>query len=650
MHMPNHILGYGFYPERLEAKESWLDRMARRPALWVERQRTRKGADRFASFVKSVNDAGSALQGASPQQLKDAASALRPDLKRKGMTDETIARSFAVVRETSARVLGQRHYDVQLIGGWILLGGRVAEMETGEGKTLTATLAAATAALSGMPTHIVTVNDYLAARDAADMRPLYEALGLTVGCVTSQVEGDARAAAYRCDVVYCTNKDLAFDYLRDRMQLRGRPRPLRHAVDRICGGTSDALIMRGLHFAIVDEVDGVLVDEARTPLILSREVNDESLARLHTEALTLARALVPGEDFFADKAVGRVGITESGKAKLAELAEPMGGMWSGPNRREEFVLQALRALHLYQRDTHYLVREGEVQIIDEYTGRVMEDRKWERGLHQMIEVKENCEISGQRETIARISFQRFFRRYVKLAGMTGTAREIETELWDVYRLRVTRVPTRAPVMRHHFPTQVFEFAEEKWLAVLEAVKREHAKGRPILIGTRSVGASEIVSRVLTEAGLAHRLLNARQDKEEADIVAQGGQLGAITVATNMAGRGTDIKLTDEARAAGGLHVIATELHESGRIDRQLFGRCSRQGDPGSCEAIVCLEDELIDKWGQTPFFRGSANTRSATLFKSAQQRAERFHARARKEVLAMDDYLGDLLAFAGRGE
>ncbi|MBI1397369.1 MAG: prepilin peptidase [Betaproteobacteria bacterium] len=648
------VIGYGVYPERLEKRENWLERTLRHPAMWVGRE-IGHGSRRFERLVRDVERAAPEFDDLDADGLRRAAMALRPMLRREGFTPALVARAFALIRAAAPATIGMRHFDVQLAGGWVLLNGCVAEMETGEGKTLTATLAAATAALAGTPVHVVTVNDYLAQRDAEEMGPLYRALGLTIGCVTHHVPPHERRPQYECDITYCTNKDLAFDYLRDRLRLKGRPRPLRHVLSRIAGDTRDTgLNLRGLHFAIVDEVDSVLVDEARTPLILSAETDSGALERVCREALELAAQLAEGTQFVLEHQRTHVRITDAGRKRLGELVAGRRGVWAGPNRREELVRQALSALHLFRRDQQYLVADGKVQIVDEFTGRVMPDRSWERGLHQMIEVKEGCALTGQRETLARISYQRFFRRYIRLAGMTGTAKEISGELWSVYRLKVMRVPTRRPVQRRIGGLQIFDTADDKWRAVLESVQREHTKGRPVLVGTRSVAASERLSALLTEAGLAHRLLNARQDREEADIVSDAGQPGRITVATNMAGRGTDIKLAPDSAAAGGLHVIVTELHEAGRIDRQLFGRCARQGDPGTCEVFACYEDELISRYASlAPDIAGRAPGKDLTgpaLFRFAQRRAERIHAMIRQEVLEMDDYLGDLLAFAGRAE
>lgn len=651
--MTTDILGYGFYPERVEKRENWFERTVRHPVRWIGRD-IGHGSRRYDRLVRDVNAAAKDYDALDLAGLRAAADDLRPLLKRDGFTDALVGRAFALVRATAQATVGMRHYDVQLAGGWVLLTGRVAEMETGEGKTLTATLAAATAALAGIPVHVVTVNDYLAERDAEEMGKVYAALGLTVGCVTQKLPPNERAPEYQRDITYCTNKDIAFDYLRDRMRLKGRPRPLRHAVGKVVGDADSGLTLRGLHFAILDEIDSVLVDEARTPLILSAETDESGLERIYREALDLAGRLKEGEDFVIQHQRTSIRITTEGKKHLEQLATGMRGLWSGPNRREELVRQALTAIHLFHRDQQYLVAEGKVQIVDEFTGRVMPDRSWERGLHQLIEVKEGCEITGQRDTLARISYQRFFRRYLRVGGMTGTAKEIAAELWSVYHLKVMRVPTRKPVIRKIGPLQIFETESQKWRAVVAAIQREHARGRPILVGTRSVVASETLSALLAEAGLEHQLLNARQDKSEADIVSQAGQPGRITVATNMAGRGTDIKLPPESLAAGGLHVIATELHESGRVDRQLYGRCARQGDPGSVDVFASYEDDLIVRYAKLASgVAGKAPAKDLTgpaLFRFAQKRAERIHAMMRREVLEMDDYLGDMLAFAGRAE
>jgi preprotein translocase subunit SecA len=404
---------------------------------------------------------------------------------------------------------------------------------------------------------------------------------------------------------------------------------------------------------VVDEADSVLIDEARTPLILSAPAQRGVEEAMHRQALAIARQLASGEDFRTLE--GRVELTPAGARRAEELAAPHGGLWTGPRRRERLVQLALSALHLYEADKHYLVRDGKVQIIDEYTGRLMPDRSWEQGLHQLIEIKEGCEVTGRRETLARISYQRFFRRYLHLAGMTGTAAEVAGELWSVYRLRVARVPTHRPVQRIRHRDRVFARTEDKWRAVLASIEERHRRGQPVLVGTRSVAASEHIAGLLKGRGLPFRLLNARQDRHEAEIVARAGERGCITVATNMAGRGTDIKLGEGVAELGGLHVVCTERHDSGRIDRQLFGRCGRQGDPGSCEVIASLEDDLAVSHlpplaARSAGRAGIAAWAGRALLALAQWRAESLHSQARRELLNLDDYLGDQLAFSGRGE
>jgi preprotein translocase subunit SecA len=348
---------------------------------------------------------------------------------------------------------------------------------------------------------------------------------------------------------------------------------------------------------------------------------------------------------------GLIELTPAGSERLRAAAQPLGGVWSGPRRSERFVQQALTALELFDRDKHYLVRDGKVQIIDENTGRLMPDRSWEQGLHQLIEIKEGVEVTGRRDTLARISYQRFFRRYLHLSGMTGTAAEVAGELWAVYRLRVAAIPTNRPAQRRYLPDRVYGSADDKWAAVVAAIRARHAAGQPVLVGTRTVAASEHLSKRLEQTGLPFRLLNARQDAEEAQIVAEAGAPGRITVATNMAGRGTDIKLAPGVREKGGLHVICTERHDSGRIDRQLFGRCARQGDPGSCEVIASLEDDLpTAHLPRLAAGAGLASLAGRALLGLAQRRAESAHSRARRQLLQMDDALGDMLAFSGRGE
>ena len=646
------------YPERLSPTLPWLDAVAHRTVGSVV-GRWRRRWSSHAEFLERVSALGAKYEGFRDVDLQPAAQALRAALVKDGLTDGPVAEAFALVREIAARLLSQRHFDVQVAGGHALLQGLVAEMQTGEGKTLTATLPACTAALAGLPVHIVTVNDYLAARDAELMGPVYRALGLSVGVVVHGLTPEARRAAYACDVTYCTNKELVFDYLKDRLALGRQTNPIQRQLHRLSSNVSatSVLLLRGLYYAIVDEADSVLVDEARTPLIIAGRGHDKEERTVYEQALDVASRLRRGTDVVVDLHARQVRVTDAGRARVAELTTPFGGVWRGRGRRDHLIDQALSGLYLFNRDTHYMVQDAKVQIVDEYTGRTMADRSWERGLHQMIEVKEDCPLSDRQETLARISYQRFFRRYLRLAGMTGTACEVAGELWSVYRLGVVTIPTNRRLRRVAFSDRVLETGDERWTAVVETVARLHAQGRPVLIGTRSVAASERLSQLLFNAGLPHRMLNARQDREEAEIVAQAGESRRITVATNMAGRGTDIHLGVGVTAQGGLHVIATERHDAGRIDRQLFGRCGRQGDPGSYQAVLSMEDDLVvahasrlGRWVARVTLRAGWRWPSLWLIRRAQRRAERLHARMRQAVLKMDDQLASSLAFTGRSE
>ena len=654
-------IALGLYPQREDLRDSWLDRTAASIAGFIRQQAFGRGPG-HAEFLERVNAAARELGALTNQQIRDSVPELRRRLYSEGLTEELVARVFAIAREGAGRLLGMRPFDVQLLGGRVMLEGKIAEMETGEGKTLAATLPACAAALAGIPVHIVTVNDFLVMRDAAWMKPIYSFFGLKVGTITEGLAPEARRAAYACDITYCTNKQLVFDYLKDRLMLGQQARQLHLQIEGLHSEypRTSRLLLRGLCFCIVDEADSVLVDEARTPLIISNVPDTSHEKQIYSEAIAMARQLTSGLDYSIRPRERDVELTERGKRHAAQLAEPHGGMWIGARRREELIRRALSALYLFQRDKQYLVRGDKVQIIDEYTGRVMADRSWERGLHQMIEAKEGCPVTGQQETLARISYQRFFRRYLRIAGMTGTAREVARELWAVYRLPVITIPPNRPVRRHRVADQVYVSAEAKWTAIAATLRRLHTEGRPVLVGTRSVSASEHLSELLKAQGLPHRVLNARQDQEEAEVIAKAGQRGSITVATNMAGRGTDIRLGPEVAEIGGLHVLATERHDARRIDRQLFGRGGRQGDPGSYQATVSLEDEIVNE-----LFAGHAarlvqrlwrkdklvpRWLGALLFGLAQRTAERHHARTRRELLRVDDHLSDLLAFTGRPE
>ena len=650
------------YPEREEWRRDAGGRRAdERVRTHLSGRRPKPSA--FAWIVAAAAQHRRESADLSDARLLATAAELRPRLRREGLTRELVARAFALVREAAGRHLGMAHFDVQLIGGRALLSGMVAEMETGEGKTLVATLAACTLALAGVPVHIITVNDYLADRDARWMGPVYQALGLTVGTIVHGKDPAARRDAYRCDVTYCTNKEVAFDYLRDRLVLNDRPTRLRLSVERLYGDASrlNRLVMRGLHFAIVDEADSVLVDEARTPLIISSQAEGLYGEAVYRMAMRLAQAMAPGKDFTLSETERSVTLAHRGRARVLDSDWTEASANINEKQKEQLVRQGLIALHLFRRDQQYLVKDGKVQIVDEYTGRLMADRSWEMGLHQLIEVKEGCEVTLPKQTLARISYQRFFRRYLGLAGMTGTAREVGGELWAVYRLPVVAIQTNRPVRRTFRPDRIFATQDEKWRAVVDAIAAQHGKGRPVLVGTRSVEASEHLSRLLDAKRLPHRVLNARQDKEEAEIIAGAGKAGRITVATNMAGRGTDIRLGDGIAERGGLFVLATERHEAGRIDRQLFGRCGRQGDPGTCLAMVALDDELVTahapRWMRFLAILAArsriaflARWAGAPVFRGGQRSAQRLHSRMRRNLLKMDDRVGESLAFSGRSE
>jgi len=649
-------IALGHYPEREDERLSWLDRTASAAFGTLRQHLGRNNLDR--DFVDRVATAARGLDRLDERAISGIVAELRRELHKHGLRPNLVARSFALIRELAGRCLGMRHFDVQLLGGWAMMRGKIAEMETGEGKTLAATLPAATAALAGIPVHIITVNDFLVSRDAAWMKPVYDALGLSVGTVLEGMALAERKRAYGCAITYCTNKQIVFDYLKDRLLLQQENRALHLRIEGLHRSEPRVhkLMMRGLCFAIVDEADSVLVDEARTPLIISGGQATGDQERVYQQALDTARRMRQGRDYVIRERDRHVDLTELGKAHAVRLTERHGGVWRSLGHREDLVGQALSALHLYTLDRHYIVDEGRIHIVDEYTGRIMPDRSWERGLHQMVEAKEGLEISGRQETLARISYQRFFRRYLRLAGMTGTASEVAGELWSVYRLDVVRIPTNRRSARRQHADIIHSTRAQKWQAIAARVCALHHAGRPVLVGTRSVADSEHLSRLLDEVGIPHSVLNARQNQAEAEIVGQAGQPRRVTVATNMAGRGTDIKLANGVADAGGLWVIASERHDARRIDRQLFGRCGRQGDPGEYQAIISLDDDLVRTIfgrlldhirpadGKVPLWLGCA------LFGWAQRTTQRRHSEIRRRLLHSDDNLQDLLAFSGRGE
>jgi preprotein translocase subunit SecA len=605
-----------------------------------------------------VETAGVPLTLLDRPQLDHRVLRLRNAFRKKGMTHALCIHAFALIREMAGRILNKRHYPEQLMGGWILLKGELAEMETGEGKTLTATLAAATAALAGIPVHVLTVNEYLVARDAEGLRPLYEALGLKVSFVTQEMTPPQCRAAYACDVTYVTNKQVAFDYLRDRLACGLRRGRLRRQLASVGDpGGNSAPLLRGLCFAIIDEADSVLIDEARTPLILTRTLQHGVDADTYDHALTLARELIAGCDFLLDKGRQSVCLSRGGQERLAGMDLPGSPIWHHPRRREELILQALHALHFLHKDRDYLVRDGEIVMIDVNTGRTMPDRSWERGLHQLVERKENCPLTPPREQLGRLTYQRFFRRYMRIGGMSGTASEVGAELWAVYGLRVRRIPLHRPSRRRTLPARVYPYAHEKWAAVTRRIVELRRQGRAVLVGTASVADSERLSQLLGAAGIDHRVLNARQDEAEAEIVARAGGMGRVTVATNMAGRGTDIPLGPGVARRGGLHVIAACCNPAKRVDRQLAGRCARQGDPGSHETILSLEDDLLVQHCPPRLLRilrwyaakgGLVQScLGRLLFRGVQCRIEGRHCAARRSLLRHEQQVGRMLAFSG---
>jgi len=606
-----------------------------------------KQAERIEKLEPEIHNLGAT-------QFQEEVS-LHRDLSRLGkLKGPALDRGVAIVREGVFRAIGKRPFPCQIVGALAMCEGLVCEMATGEGKTITASITASLWGWAGKPVHIITVNDYLVQRDAEEMGPTYKLMGLRVGWIVHETEHEERPDHYRREVIYCTQKELVADFLRDQIALGSMRNAPQVSVGMLRGGfRRGQLMVPGLFKCIVDEGDSVLIDEAVTPLIISNSPDDEPNAERYRRADELAHKLETKKDFKIDWTVRQIDLTERGERSLEELAGG-DGFWRGKRRREELVTQALTAHHCFIRDEQYLVVEEEnektkkmeqkVVIIDEFTGRIMADRSWRHGLHQAIEVKEAVKVTADKENLARLSFQRFFRQYPFLCGMTGTAWESRKELWQIYRRPVIRVPTNKPCIRIHIPTLMFDTADQKWDAVAQRIKQLHERGTPVLCGTRSVWASEILSKRLEAMGLPHRVLNATQTKAEAEIIAQAGQLAQITVATNMAGRGTDIKLARGVVEVGGLHVIATEPHGSGRVDRQLFGRAARQGDPGCAQMYCSAEDDL--------FVRHAKHLRHSwraigpqRLIKYAQWKAEQLARFNRKQVMRADDWMDESLPF-----
>ena len=638
---------------------------------------------RLEARIADVNARESEFTALSDDALKGMTEQFRERLKAGQSEDDLLIDAFATVREAARRTLGQRHFDVQLIGGLVLHQGGIAEMKTGEGKTLVATLAVYLNALSGKGVHVVTVNDYLASRDASWMGQVYEYLGLSVGCIVAGLDDDARRRAYQCDVTYGTNNEFGFDYLRDNLKF-----------------SLEDMVQRDHHFAIVDEVDSILIDEARTPLIISGPA--ETSTELYMAVDGLIGSLTEA-DFELDEKARSVTFTETGVQHAEELLIEAGLMAEGSLydianvSLLHHMTQALRAHKLFQRDTHYMVRQGQVTIIDEFTGRAMDGRRYSDGLHQAIEAKEKVAIQPENQTLASVTYQNYFRLYDKLAGMTGTALTEAGEFSEIYKLEVTAIPTNRPVSRIDSDDEVYRTSKERDAAVIAQIEDSQKKGQPVLVGTVSIEKSELLSKSLSARKIAHKVLNARFHEEEAKIIALAGVPGAVTIATNMAGRGTDIQLggnydmriaeeatgadgeidtkkaekiaseietlKEKALAAGGLYVMGTERHESRRIDNQLRGRTGRQGDPGASKFFLSLEDDLMRIFGserldgmlqKLGLEEGEAITHPwiNKAVEKAQSKVEAHNFEIRKQLLRYDDVMNDQrqVVFAQRRE
>jgi preprotein translocase subunit SecA len=560
--------------------------------------------------------------------------------------EKLLVPAFGLVRQAAQRALGMAHYPVQILGGIALHHGAIAVMQTGEGKTLTATLPLYLAALSQQGTHLITANDYLAQRDAELMRPLFERLGMRVGVVTGDSTPEQRRAAYAADITYTTAKEIGFDFLRDRIAQRQA-----QELPTIAGGLMEtgnsSTVQREFHFALIDEADSILIDEARTPLIVSSPIpnTENPRATLYLWAAAAAAEFQAETDYSREIQHRRVQLTAAGRRKTRQLPRPKDLATVPLLELYQFIEQAIVVEQFFQAGRQYLIKDNEVQIVDEFTGRVADGRKWRSGLHQMIEARHHVKITHETGEAARVTVQDLFLRYPRLAGMTGTVAASGPELRAIYKLWAVDIPTNRPPKRERFPDRLCQSAEQKWDAIASEVERIHRTGRPVLVGTRSIELSQRLSERLQARQIQHQVLNATHAAAEAEIVAQAGQVGAVTVATNMAGRGTDIQLSLEAFDAGGLHVICSELHESARIDRQLIGRCGRQGDPGSYQHFHCWEDDILvagygkraERW-RAAIRRGVTVRGDVSVFRRAQQRVERRHFKARQQLLFQEGH------------
>ncbi len=585
----------------------------------------------------------------SDEELLAMARKVRWEARAGIPLDQLLPDAYALVRESAARTLNMRHFPVQIMGAIAMFEGHIAEMQTGEGKTLTATMPAFLRALSGQGCHVVTVNDYLAGRDCKIMGPVYERLGLTVGKILEKMEADERRQNYAADITYGTSKEMGFDFLRDRLrkgatQEDGSP-TVRRFLRTLQG--SEEPVQRGHHFALIDEADSILIDEARTPLIIGlTQPNDPSTVNLFRWSNRSAHQLQPRTDYVYEPERRNAWLTDAGCRKLVLMSKPSLLSSIDTERIYSQVEKALTAKHAFERDRDYVIVDNKVVIVDEGTGRVMDGRKWQDGLHQAIEAKEMVPITAATGEAARITVQSFFRQYTHLAGMTGTALQAASELRRTYRLKVTRIPTNRPCIRRGMTPRFFTTQDAKRNAIVDAIQELRAAGRSILVGTPSVEASEALGLLLKDRLVPHQILNARYHEQEAEIVSDAGHAGHVTIATNMAGRGTDILLEEDVRRAGGLHVIATEMHSSKRIDRQLVGRSARQGDPGSYQFFLSLEDELLrcreprevarKRRVALPDRYGELGRTWLRYFRRVQNFLERMHRRQRKHLLKQE--------------
>jgi len=603
---------------------------------------------RWAALVAKINALEPDLLNLTDQQLRKRSLSLRYRARSGEPLGRLLAEGYALVREAARRTIAMRHFDVQLLGGIAMFYRSIVEMETGEGKTLAATLPLYLSALAGRGCHLATVNDYLARRDREWMGPIYEALGLTVGVVETQMPQAQRRKAYACDITYGTAKEFGFDFLRDRLLLRRISEGQRDLLGGMLGngqkGSDEKPVQRDAYFALVDEADSILIDEARTPLIIAALPTEEELLAVecYKWSASVAGEFIEDEDYEYDYEKKSAELTREGRQKVRLLSKPDAMDTVGMVNIYRYVEQAIMVSREYHYDRQYVVRDGEVVIVDEFTGRLSEGRKWREGVHQAVEAKQGVQVTVATGQAARITIQDFFLRYEKLAGMTGTALDSARELRKIYRCHVVAIPTNRPKIRQGLPPRIFGTTDAKWAAVVEEISQLHEQGRPLLIGTRSIDKSEHLSTLLAERGIEHQVLNAHRIAAEADIVARAGLGGKVTVSTNMAGRGTDIKLGEGIAELGGLHVICTEMHDASRIDRQLMGRCGRQGDPGTFRQYLALDDELLEGGlGPKKAEKYEALGEKAIgpfdhllgAFRKAQRKMERRHFRQRRALM-----------------